>query len=91
MKRFGFNSKPQIDLPRTSSRRAASQLERRPGRPRHADRRRPRGDRPGAARGRLATPLQMAEVAATVANGGELMRPQLWEQVVDPDGRVVKR
>ena len=37
------------------------------------------------------TPLQMAEVAAAVANGGSLMKPQIWSRVVDPDGRVVKR
>ena len=37
------------------------------------------------------TPLQMAEVAAAVANGGKLMKPQIWSRVVDPDGRVVKR
>jgi peptidoglycan glycosyltransferase len=33
------------------------------------------------------TPLQMAEVAATVANKGELMEPRLWSKVIDPDGR----
>ena len=37
----------------------------------------------------LATPLQMAEVAAAVANGGKLMKPQIWNRVVDPDGRVI--
>ena len=37
----------------------------------------------------LATPLQMAEVAAAVANGGELMKPQIWSRVIDPDGRVI--
>jgi peptidoglycan glycosyltransferase len=37
------------------------------------------------------TPLQMAEVAAAVANGGELMKPRLWNHVVDPDGRTVAR
>lgn len=34
------------------------------------------------------TPTQMAEVAATIANGGTLMRPQLVQEVKDPDGRV---
>jgi penicillin-binding protein A len=33
------------------------------------------------------TPLQMAEVAAAVANDGELMEPRLWSKVIDPDGR----
>jgi peptidoglycan glycosyltransferase len=36
----------------------------------------------------LATPLQMAQVAAAVANGGKQMKPQIWKRVVDPDGRV---
>jgi peptidoglycan glycosyltransferase len=39
----------------------------------------------------LVTPLQNAMVVAAVANGGELMKPQIWDRVVDPDGRVVKR
>jgi peptidoglycan glycosyltransferase len=37
------------------------------------------------------TPLQMAVVAATVANRGELMKPTLTQSIVDPDGRVVDR
>ena len=36
------------------------------------------------------TPLQMAEVPAAVANGGELMEPRLWSKVIDPDGRETK-
>jgi penicillin-binding protein A len=36
------------------------------------------------------TPLQMAEVAATVGNKGELMEPRLWSKVIDPDGRETK-
>jgi peptidoglycan glycosyltransferase len=39
----------------------------------------------GAAR---ATPFQMAEVAATIANGGKLMKPTLVQEVKDPDGRT---
>lgn len=88
MDRFGFNSKPQIDLP--SDELALSGV---------IDRARGKLLGPGDAidiarvaigQERLSvTPLQMAEVAATVANGGKLMRPQLWDHVVDPDGRTV--
>jgi peptidoglycan glycosyltransferase len=37
------------------------------------------------------TPLQMAMVAAAVANGGRLMKPHLTDRVVDSDGRTVDR
>jgi penicillin-binding protein A len=37
----------------------------------------------------LTTPLQMAMVAQTVANGGMRMEPRLVRRVVDPDGRTV--
>jgi peptidoglycan glycosyltransferase len=37
----------------------------------------------------LVTPLQMAEVAAAVANGGVLAKPTLVQKVTDPDGRTV--
>jgi penicillin-binding protein A len=88
MNRYGFNARPQIDLP--SDELIPSGV--------YED-----GHLigPGATIdiGRVAigqerlfvTPLQMAEVAATVANGGKLMRPQLWSRVIDPDGRTVKR
>jgi peptidoglycan glycosyltransferase len=38
----------------------------------------------------LTTPLQMAEVAATVANGGVLMEPTFLQEVRDPDGRTTE-
>ncbi len=37
----------------------------------------------------LATPLQMAQVAATVANQGTLMEPTLLQSAQDPDGRTI--
>ena len=87
MDRFGFGSTPAIDLPDdqvyTSGVFDGGELL-------------GRGDPVDVARvafgqERLAvTPLQMAEVAAAVANGGSLMKPQIWSRVVDPDGRVVE-
>jgi penicillin-binding protein A len=39
----------------------------------------------------LVTPLQMAMVAATVANDGVLMQPHVVERILAPDGSVVVR
>jgi len=38
-----------------------------------------------------ATPLQMALVAAGVANGGEVPRPQIVKDIIDPAGGIVRR
>jgi peptidoglycan glycosyltransferase len=38
-----------------------------------------------------ATPMQMAEVAAAIANKGRLMKPRLTDSVIRPDGRVQER
>ncbi len=38
----------------------------------------------------LATPLQMLNVAAVMANGGTLYRPQLVHQVIDAEGRILR-
>jgi peptidoglycan glycosyltransferase len=37
------------------------------------------------------TPIQMAMVAATIANGGVAMRPYVVERVVAPDGSIVTK
>jgi len=85
---FGFGSPPAIDLPDDQVYRSGVYE----GRDLLG-----RGDPVDVARisiGQerlLVTPLQMAEVAAAVANGGRQMKPQIWSRVVDPDGRVTER
>jgi len=90
MDRFGFNQDPQLDYP--DDQMLASGIRNSDGRLVTAD--------DGFDVGRVAigqggdegqiqvTPLQMAQVAAAVANGGKLMRPRLTERVVGTDGRV---
>ncbi len=88
MEQFGFGAKPPIDLPESELERSGVFDE--------GDLL-GRGDPVDLARlaiGQerlLVTPLQMAMVAAAVANGGKLMKPQIWSRVIDPDGRVVER
>jgi peptidoglycan glycosyltransferase len=88
MDRFGFNSTPAIDLPSQQVYRSGlfeNEELLGPGDPIDIA-------RVAIGQERLAvTPLQMAEVASAVANGGKLMKPQIWSRVVDPDGRVTKR
>ncbi len=89
MKRFGFYAKPPIDLP-------PSELN--PSRPYSSRGRALPAASPNEDIGRIAigqggllvTPLQMAMVAAAVANGGRLMTPRLTDRIVDPDGRTVQ-
>ena len=88
MDRFGFNTKPPIDLP--ADQLSVSGLG-------GEDDLLTRSDPIDLARTAigqerlLVTPLQMAEVTAAIANGGRLMKPQIWSRVVDPDGRVTDR
>ncbi len=39
----------------------------------------------------LASPLQMAMVAATIANGGTCYYPRLIDKVVGPDGKIIEQ
>ncbi|HID69526.1 MAG TPA: penicillin-binding protein 2 [Desulfobacterales bacterium] len=39
----------------------------------------------------LATPLQICQMTATIANGGTQYRPQLIEKITDPDGNVLEQ
>jgi peptidoglycan glycosyltransferase len=89
MRRFGFNSDPPLDYPKdqifpSGEYREGALL---PPTSRLVD-----VGRMGIGQDKLrVTPLQMALVAATVANRGELMRPTLTQSIVDPDGRVADR
>jgi penicillin-binding protein A len=87
MERFGFGTIPVIDLPEGQVEPSGVFGEN--GELLHAN---DPVDLARVAIGQerlLATPLQMAQVAAAVANGGKLMKPQIWKRVVDPDGRTV--
>ena len=88
MEEFGFGSKPPIDLPEDEL-SVSGVFEG----PKLLGRKDP-VDLARVAIGQerlLVTPLQDAMVAAAVANGGKLMKPQIWDRVVNSDGSVTKR
>jgi penicillin-binding protein 2 len=52
-----------------------------------------RGETPPVSIGQgyvLMTPIQLASMAATVANGGDVHRPYLVRRILDPEGKVLK-
>jgi penicillin-binding protein A len=85
MKRYGFYDDPQLDYPDAQINGNGDYVE------------------DGFDAGRVAIgqgglegeiragPLQMAEVAAAVANGGRLMKPRLTDRIVQKDGRVKEK
>jgi peptidoglycan glycosyltransferase len=89
MNRFGFDRKPELDYP-AQEMSASGEYE---GESLVAP------TSPNVDVGRLGigqdkldvTALQMAEVAAAVANGGRLMVPHLTARIVDPEGRTVEK
>jgi peptidoglycan glycosyltransferase len=88
MQRFGFDAKPQLDYPKEQM---SSSGEYRNGKLLSPTSRFVDVGRMGIGQDKLAvTPLQMAEVAAAVANGGRLMKPHFTDRVVDTDGRTVE-
>ena len=87
MNRFGFNKDPELDYPDGQMRASgvydgANLLD--------------SGDaidigRVAIGQERLlTTPIQMAEVAATVANDGKLEQPTFLQSAKDPDGRTIE-
>lgn len=88
MDRFGFGSKPPIDLP-ADELSVSGVFE-------GGDLVQPSD---GVDVGRIAigqerllvTPLQMAQVVSAVANRGVLMKPRIWTAIRDRDGRLVRK
>jgi peptidoglycan glycosyltransferase len=89
MKRFGFYSKPPLDYPAGQMNVSGEQLNGTLIEPTN-----PNVDlgRMSIGQDKLAvTPLQMAMVLSTVADGGVLMEPRLATEAVNSDGQVVER
>ncbi len=87
MERFGFDRKPQLDYPAGEMSASGEYLGSHLLAPTSQ---RVDVGRMGIGQDKLAVvPLQMAEVAAAVANHGTLMVPHLTRKVVDSEGRTV--
>jgi len=89
MNRFGFDRKPQLDYPGEQMSASGEYRGQRLISPTSlfVD-----VGRMGIGQDKLqVVPLQMAEVAAAVANRGRLMAPHLTGRIVDPEGRTVLR
>lgn len=81
---FGFNRRPPIDLPAAAASRFPTEFPDNQG----------NGPLARASIGQgdvSSTPLQMALVAAAIANGGVVMRPHLLTDVRDEANQVVRR
>jgi len=88
MERFGFDRKPQLDYPADEMSASGEYHGGSIVAPTS-----PSVDvgRLGIGQDKLVvTPLQMAEVAAAVANHGRLMVPHLTQRIVDAEGRTVQ-
>lgn len=89
MERFGFDAKPKLDYPSAEMSASGEYFESRlmPPTSELVD-----VGRMGIGQDHLqVTPLQMAEVASAIANGGTLMTPHLTSRIIDPEGRTVQR
>jgi peptidoglycan glycosyltransferase len=89
MRRFGFDTEPQLDYPAREMTPSGEYEHGRVIAPTSAN---VDVGRLGIGQDKLqVTALQMAEVAAAVANRGRLMAPHLTNKIVDPEGQTVQR
>jgi peptidoglycan glycosyltransferase len=88
MDRFGFNKDPQLEYPADEMKPSGVYAHGKLTPPTSSE---VDVGRAGIGQGEMeASPLQMAEVAATIANGGKLMRPHLTRRVIDAEGNTVE-
>ncbi len=80
---FGFNERPPIDLPAPAASRFPTEFPADQGNGPIARASIGQGDT-------SSTPLQMALVAAAVANGGQEMTPHLLRKLSDTDGKTIR-
>jgi peptidoglycan glycosyltransferase len=88
MERFGFDKKPKLDYPKDEMSAAGEYYKGGliPATSRYVD-----VGRMGIGQDKLQVPpIQMAEVASAIANGGKLMKPHIADRFVDSDGRTTK-
>lgn len=89
-KRFGFYSKPPLETPVNERKASGLYFHGRLWEPKDPNEVDPGRLAFGQER-LLVTPLQMAMVAATIANGGVVMRPYVVDRAVGPRGGLVTR
>ncbi len=92
-RRFGFYSEPDIELPLDAQSPSGlyDPKRHRLFSPKHPEFQVDPGRLAFGQERLLVTPIQMAMVAATIANGGVLMRPHVIDEIRAPDGTIVTR
>jgi peptidoglycan glycosyltransferase len=90
-KRFGFYATPDVELPADAQSPSGLYKKHKLFAPKHPEFQVDPGRLAFGQERMLASPLQMAMVAATVANHGVLMQPHLLQKVVSPDGKTVHK
>jgi peptidoglycan glycosyltransferase len=89
--RFGFYASPDVELPADAQSPSGLYKKHKLFKPKHPEYQVDPGRLAFGQERLLVTPLQMAMVAATVANGGVLMQPHLIDEIRAPDGSIVRR
>ena len=88
-KRFGFYSLPPLELPESERVESGLYDHGRLFDPKHPDTQVDPGRLAFGQERMLATPLQMAMVAATVGNGGVVPKPYVVQKIVAHDGKTI--